>query len=156
MRVRLHDTPDEIEAYTADLRTAFDVLSESENYSDRGRSAMVRRYVGLRRRAVHPQDRTIGAVLAEVAGERHRQVHKWGIQHRPDGTGGPVMRDQAESMKSRCQYLAEHGGADWRAVLLEEVYEALAEEDPAALRAELVQVAAVAAAWIEDIDSRTA
>ncbi|MEY9934267.1 hypothetical protein ABH926_008932 [Catenulispora sp. GP43] len=39
-------------------------------------------------------------------------------------------------------------------MLLEEVYEALAEVDPAALRAELVQVAAVAAAWVEDIDSR--
>jgi len=37
-------------------------------------------------------------------------------------------------------------GADWLRVLLEEVYEALSKTDPAALRAELVQVAAVAAA----------
>lgn len=93
-------------------------------------------------------------VLAEIQAERMRQLTKWGVQHREDGTGGPVMRDEAEAMKYRCQYLAEHGGADWRAVLLEEVYEALAEADPAALRAELVQVGAVCTAWIEDIDSR--
>lgn len=42
-------------------------------------------------------------------------------------------------------------------MLLEEVFEAMAEDGPSALRTELVQVAvvaAVAAAWIEDIDSR--
>jgi hypothetical protein len=37
---------------------------------------------------------------------------------------------------------------------LEEVFEAFAESSPDALRKELTQVAAVAVAWIEDIDSR--
>lgn len=41
-------------------------------------------------------------------------------------------------------------------MLLEEVAEAFAESDDARLRAELVQVAAVAQAWIESIDRRSA
>jgi len=44
--------------------------------------------------------------------------------------------------------------ATWEMILLEEVWEALAETDPVKLRAELIQVAAVAVAWVEDIDSR--
>jgi hypothetical protein len=44
----------------------------------------------------------------------------------------------------------------WVDILEEEVAEAAAESDPAKLRAELVQVAAVAVAWIEAIDRRAA
>lgn len=95
-------------------------------------------------------------IFGEINAERFRQDAKWGKQHREDGTGGPVMRDEADRMRTACNWLAEHGGADWRAVLLEEVYEALAEEDQAKLRAELVQICAVSCAWIEDIDSRKA
>lgn len=95
-------------------------------------------------------------VLTEVQAERMQQIAKRGVQHREDGTGGPVMQRRAEEARACCEYLAKHGGADWRAVLLEEVYEAMAEDDPAKLRAELVQSAAVCVAWIEDIDSRGA
>lgn len=95
-------------------------------------------------------------IFGEINAERFRQIAKFGKQHREDGTGGPVMRSEADRMRAACDYLARNGGADWRAVLLEEVYEAVAEEDPAKLRAELVQAAAVCTAWIEDIDSRTA
>lgn len=49
---------------------------------------------------------------------------------------------------------AEHGGLTWRHILAEEMFEALAESDPAKLRAELVQVAAVAVQWVEAIDRR--
>lgn len=90
----------------------------------------------------------------QIDAERQRQLAKFGDQHHPDGTGGPVMQQQAEAARAACQYLADNGGPDWRAVLLEEVYEALAESDPAALRTELVQVAAVCAAWVHDLDSR--
>lgn len=94
-------------------------------------------------------------ILGDVWAERVRQIEKFGEQHREDGTGGPVMQRKAEEARECCDYLARHGGADWRAVLLEEVFEAMAEDDPAKLRAELVQVAAVCVAWVEDIDSRT-
>jgi len=48
--------------------------------------------------------------------------------------------------------------APWDGVLLEQVYKALAEAsaDPAKLRAELVQVAAVAESWVLAIDRREA
>lgn len=90
----------------------------------------------------------------EIDAERQRQLTKFGEQHHPDGTGGPAMRQQADAARAACQYLADHGGADWRAILLEEVHEALAESDPAALRTELIQVAAVCAAWVHDLDTR--
>ncbi|MEW2351472.1 hypothetical protein AB0904_27865 [Streptomyces sp. NPDC006684] len=96
-----------------------------------------------------------GGVLAEIAAERAAQDARWGEQNHPDGTGGPVMRARAAEARAACQYLADNGGPDWRSILLEEVYEALAEEEPARLRAELLQAAAVATAWIEAIDRRT-
>jgi len=93
-------------------------------------------------------------ILGDVYAERVRQITKFGEQHRKDGTGGPVMQHKADEARACCEYLAKHGGADWRAVLLEEVFEAMAEDDPVKLRAELVQSAAVCVAWVEDIDSR--
>ena len=48
----------------------------------------------------------------------------------------------------------ERGSLAWDGILLEEVYEAFAEEDPIKLRSELVQVAAVAVQWIAAIDRR--
>lgn len=95
-------------------------------------------------------------ILGEINAERFRQIAKFGKQHCEDGTGGPVMARKADEAKACCEYLAKHGGVDWRAVLLEEVFEAMAESDLAKLRAELVQTSAVCVAWIEDIDSRAA
>lgn len=97
----------------------------------------------------------VAAFAEAVDEERARQLAKWGDQRHPDGTGGPAMRQRADEARAQCQYLAENGGPDWRAILLEEVYEAMAEDDPTALRAELVQSAAVIAAWISDLDRRS-
>jgi hypothetical protein len=104
------------------------------------------------------------AVIAHIADERMRQDEKWGEQNHPDGTGPDVpmpstwlnMRQMAERAHEACQTKADRGDVSWRDILLEEVYEALAERNPASLRAELLQVAAVAANWAEAIDRRTA
>lgn len=101
--------------------------------------------------------------LWEVAAERGRQNVKWGEQNHPDGTGpeiawaftGPAAY-VAEAARTQCQHEAEEGATNWRSILTEEVAEAYAEDDPAKLRAELVQVASVAVAWIEAIDRRAA
>ena len=93
----------------------------------------------------------------EIDAERQAQLAKFGDQHHPDGTGAEYyvgMADEARADVER--FVAQHSGPEWALVLLEEVYEALAESDPAKLRTELVQVAAVCAAWVADIDSRTA
>lgn len=105
------------------------------------------------------------SVLADVAEERVRQDAKWGQQNHPDGTGPsehladspkmPRYADLARYVRERVDMLADAARSRWSSILLEEVFEALAEDDPATLRRELVQVAAVAASWVEAIDRRT-
>jgi hypothetical protein len=94
------------------------------------------------------------SVLDEVAAERKAQDAKWGEQNHDDGTGGPVMKRMADEQRVRTDFLADVGGLSWRDILLEEVYEAVAEDDEAKLRTELIQVAAVAVAWVEAINRR--
>lgn len=86
--------------------------------------------------------------------ERQAQLTKWGDQHHPDGTGGYTEIIGADVARMACQSAAEGGYLDWLHILREEVAEAFAETDPARIRAELIQVAAVCAAWIADIEQR--
>lgn len=69
-------------------------------------------------------------IYLDVEAERLRQEDKWGFQH--------------------------HGRFEWANILMEEVGEvskAGNDGDMTGLRAEIVQVAAVAVAWLEDIDT---
>lgn len=114
-------------------------------------------------------------ILAEVARERARQTEKHGDQsHLPDGTGPntrPLLelgydtalfadRTAAHLARAAQQKTDRHahqygaGAVTFADILLEEVFEALAESDPPALRTELVQIAAVTVQWIEAIDAR--
>lgn len=92
-------------------------------------------------------------VLAEIAIERRAQDAKWGEQNHPDGTSR-ALAHFATKRRMACQRAAGEGRVTWRHILDEEIAEVSAEEDPAKLRAELVQVAAVATAWAEAIDRR--
>ena len=83
--------------------------------------------------------------LQDVGDERERQRRKWGEQNHPDGTG-PQYTGHADGARRECDREHRAGRGTWRHILLEEVGEASAETDPAALRTELVQVAAVATA----------
>jgi len=94
-------------------------------------------------------------VLDEIAYERTAQDQKWGEQNHPNGTNR-ILEHFAIKRRLACQRAARDGNVTWRHILDEEVAEASAAEDPTALRAELVQVAAVAVAWIEAIDRRAA
>ncbi len=74
-----------------------------------------------------------------------------------DGAGGlrPLLhRSLPESSSGKEIFQWGCQNDNWRDILLEEVFEALAEEEPKELRKELVQVAAVAAQWVEAIDRR--
>lgn len=104
-------------------------------------------------------------VLEEVAAERAVQDARWGEQNHPDGTGPDIRlhdggrwnsRYIADLYRSWCNSAAARGKLTWKDILTEEVFEAFAEDDPARLRAELLQVAAVAAAWAQAIDRRQA
>lgn len=97
-----------------------------------------------------PTDRA----LSDVRAERAAQDERWGPQHHPDGTARPRDLAAADVQRQATDDAAATGALTWRDILSEEVAEAFAEADPDELRAELVQVAAVAVAWVEDIDRR--
>jgi hypothetical protein len=106
---------------------------------------------------------TQAKILEQVAIERAAQDHKWGQQNHPDGTGDSALgmasgfRQLAAQVATRhCNSAFAAGVGTWLHILNEEVAEAFAEHEPAKLRAELVQVAAVAVAWVENIDRRAA
>lgn len=94
-------------------------------------------------------------VMASVRTERYRQDDTWGEQNHPDGTGHPFDAYTARAARYACKQAARLGQVTWRDILWEEVAEAFAEREPALLRAELIQVAAVAVAWCEAIDRRS-
>lgn len=96
------------------------------------------------------------SILAEVRNERAKQEQRWGEQNHRNGTGTPDQILLAELAKSLCQERAVNESLSWSDILQEEFSEALAEASPVKLRAELVQVAAVAVAWIECIDRKAA
>lgn len=96
-------------------------------------------------------DGSTSMVLSQVYEERAAQEDKWGRQDHPNGTSA-VYGKTASYYRDLCDGKHHAGEGSYLDILLEEVYEAAAEEDPLRLRVELIQVAAVAVAWVEKID----
>lgn len=94
------------------------------------------------------------AILDDIVRERDAQDALFGVQDLPDGTSNATFRRAVDTARAVCDDEFNHGRGTYRHVFLEEVYEALAEEDPAKLRAELVQAVAVGVKWLEAIDRR--
>jgi len=108
--------------------------------------------------------------LNAVRTELERQDAKWGVQNHPNISS--VIKDNPElQAKERTSYLADYanhaefykelndkivkeGEIGWDTILLEEVYEALEQDDTEKLLAELDQVAAVAMAYKASIQRR--
>jgi len=82
---------------------------------------------------------TQAEIHALVAAERDRQRTIWGGQH---DWGSGDCSSLAVALEVKAAVLAEECGEVARAVL---------DRDPAALRTELTQVAAVAVAWLESL-----
>jgi hypothetical protein len=95
-------------------------------------------------------------ICAEILAERERQDAKWGEQNHPNGTGYATDIENATAARLMCERAFSTGYGTWKDILKEEVFEAFAESEPDALRAELIQVAAVATAWCEAIDRAVA
>lgn len=92
-------------------------------------------------------------ILAEIVREADAGNDKHGPFDYPDGTRAGGMRiHQRDMAKLACDRAAREGAQTATKVLEEEVAEAFAEEDKVLLRAELVQVAAVALKWVEKLD----
>jgi hypothetical protein len=97
-----------------------------------------------------------GGIFDRLEWERAAQYAKFGDQsHLPNGTG--YAQDHADAVRARdaCEQAFADGRGTWRHILLEEIHEALDEVVADKLRAELIQVAAVAVAWIEALDRRS-
>lgn len=89
-----------------------------------------------------------------VDDERLRQLRMWGAQPLPDGTGYRHQIEDLAVVRGMVKDAEEDGELSHALVLAEEVYEVYAETDPVKLKEELIQVAAVCAKWIADIDAR--
>jgi len=104
----------------------------------------------------HWPDEFTDCAINDVWKERVRQDKKWGTGRilpnatRPRFGGARVQL--AKEARYSCDDAFDEGEGTWRHILQEEVCEAFAEDDPEELRKELVQVAAVAVAWIESLD----
>lgn len=103
---------------------------------------------------------TIG-VAVEGIRERAAQDLKWGWEPLPDAPAAVKFHNayfgicSEEAAKKNCEHAHRAGGCSLGHVLIEEVAEAIAAiPNPVHLRAELVQVMAVAMKWIEQIDRR--
>jgi len=104
-----------------------------------------------------PQRRQLDAtVLQDVLNERIRQDRKFGPQSHPNGTGGRGTDALVRIAREECNQAFAEGQGTWKHILDEEFCEALAESDPAKLRKELIQIAAVAVAWAGDLDAKQA
>lgn len=124
----------------------------------------------------------VADILGEIATERARQDDQWGEQNHPDvdpiilarmsdpgdnySTPGSVAHRLAQEYeiptasraKWLCQTAASRREVTWAHVAVEELAEAVdaATVSPAHVRAEVIQLAAVCAAWVEAIDRRIA
>lgn len=97
----------------------------------------------------------LALIYHEAVAENVRAAAKHGPQTHVDGTGWAQDALNADRAKRLCDMALTDGRLTWRHILAEEVAEAFAETDADKLRAELIQVAAMAGAWIADIDRRS-
>lgn len=98
-------------------------------------------------------DRT-ASIATEAVEEIQAQMRKWGIDrvHPGVGPGDYVVVNVARMLERVSRVSQDVTETTWANILGEEVGEAIRAEGEEARRAELVQVAAVALAWIDAID----
>lgn len=97
-------------------------------------------------------------VLGDVLEERERQDDLWGEQNHPSIPSNVNRESYREFHREQANMWKQVNGnrvdldlLSWDGIALEEIEEALAEDDGPALYAELIQAAAVFAAWAETL-----
>lgn len=96
-------------------------------------------------------------VLKDVLLERFNQFTKWGEQNHPSFPA-EVLNHREDWKKMEdfarriCDAATKAGTLSWMDILNEELHEAYAADNNERLREELVQLAAVAVAWIDSLD----
>lgn len=106
-------------------------------------------------------------ILDEIRAERARQDAKWGQQDHPSLTPY-ILNNLTDSVdypsyydlpleaiaKENCEDAFKHGEGSYAHIAVEEMCEVVAAPNDDLRREELIQLAAVCAAWIESIDRR--
>lgn len=105
-------------------------------------------YLPQSNKEINPQAR----IIQEIIQERKAQDKKWGEQNHKPGTSRKEYGYLADLFRKVCDNAFHTGKGTWTDILLEEVFEALAEEEPAKIKKELKQVAAVVITMLESLD----
>lgn len=149
--------------FQADVRAKFDREAAATEIESRASFPSVRDQLMW--------EDTLDDILIDISHERTSQFAKWGQQDHPDSFSNYPLADYtshrymtaaelADRAKENNDADGDRGDVNWQNILLEEVFETLEAAQrarhPDHLRAELVQVAAVAVAWVEAIDRREA
>jgi hypothetical protein len=96
-------------------------------------------------------------IYAEISGERLRQVAKWGREHQTHKHFNPnahwYWKGCEQVAKSRCDAKSQET-ITWEDIAYEEFCESMAERDWTKRRKELIQLAAVIVAELEDGDNK--
>jgi hypothetical protein len=94
-------------------------------------------------------------VLDQVEAERREHGEAdYPDAHRTEDLHGELGLTDAEDAADFVEALIAHDELSWSALLVHRLAEVVDAADPAARRAELVQLAALAVAWAEAIDKR--
>jgi len=91
-------------------------------------------------------------IFGKINEERFRQDDKWGEQNLPMLTHPFTSKEfnlAAIQCKELCNKAITDGTISWRHILIEEVMEVFAEDNPNKQAEELIQVAAVSISMIE-------
>lgn len=95
----------------------------------------------------------VGDFAELVDEERQRQLKQWGDQKHEDGTCRPGDKELADHFRAVCKANGPLQD-NWRDIAAEEAAELFAEADLDKLETELIQLAAVLAAWYYDVQRR--
>lgn len=92
-------------------------------------------------------------VYQQIKAERDRQDEQWGESNHASGTGIQYI-DDANIARIMLDCANIQGEETWQIILRKWFFKAVSSPDSTTLRKRLVQVAAVAVAWIECIDRK--
>jgi hypothetical protein len=96
--------------------------------------------------------KTLEPIFSEIVQERMRQHEKWGEQNHPM-LNIPFTREAMRNNMKAYKAINDNGkNPSWFSILMEEVYESFAENEPEKIRAEMLQTSAVAVQIIEYLD----
>jgi hypothetical protein len=92
--------------------------------------------------------------LREVGAEALEYLGAWGTEHPLDGTGGPEAERSALTFRTACVQAFAEGRGTWRALAMDRLMSAFAEEDSHGLRGALLDAAGLLVAWAADLAQR--